>query len=183
MTKKLPHLIEALLFASEEPLSQAQLAKLAERSEEEVVDAISELTVRLDRDSALQLKEIAGGFRLETRPEYYENIRDMFVEKKSQKLSIAALETLALVAYKQPITAIEVAELRMVTSVSAIIRNLLEKKLIKPVGRKKVIGRPMMYGSTKQFLIHFGLGSLADLPALDDFQEKLEEGGETNEKP
>lgn len=172
---KLPNLIEALLFASEEPLSLQQLAKLANHAENEISTAIKQLGQRLDKESALFVREIAGGFRLETRSEFYEDIREMFIDKRASKLSMAALETLALVAYKQPITAIEVAELRMVTSVNAIIRNLLEKKLIKPAGRKKVIGRPMMYATTKEFLIHFGLNKLLDLPSLDDFQEKLKE--------
>jgi segregation and condensation protein B len=171
-------LLEALLFASEGPISQEDLTTFSGKKSKEVKTGLKTLETRLREHSGLVLVQVAGGYRLETKPEYYELIREMFIDKRASKLSMAALETLALVAYKQPITSIEIAELRMVTSVNSIIRNLLEKKLIKPAGRKKVIGRPMMYATTKAFLIHFGLNQLSDLPALEDFQEKLAQNEE-----
>jgi len=166
-------LLEALLFASEGPISLEDLTAFSGKEKKQVRQGLKDLGTRIEKHSGLVLVQVAGGYRLETKPEYYELIREMFIDKRASKLSMAALETLALVAYKQPITSIEIAELRMVTSVNSIIRNLLEKKLIKPAGRKKVIGRPMMYATTKAFLIHFGLNQLSDLPALEDFQENL----------
>ena len=179
--EQLDCILEALLFASEEPLSIADLAGFSGRPEPEVREGLKHLADRLEQSSALSINEIAGGFRLETRPDFYETIREMFEDKRATKLSMATLETLALIAYKQPITAIEVAELRMVTSVNTLIKNLLEKKLIKPAGRKKVVGRPMMYATTKEFLIHFGLNQLSDLPSLEDFQEKIAENSPPDE--
>lgn len=174
--------VEALLFASESPLTVKDLSQYADASESQIESALSSLKERLDKVGGLQLTQLAGGYQLETKQAYYETIRDMFVEKRSSKLSLAALETLALIAYKQPITAIEIAELRMVTSVGSIVKNLLEKKLVKPAGRKKVVGRPMMYATTKEFLIQFGLNHISDLPALEDFQEKIaEEAGPDDE--
>lgn len=160
---------EALLFASEEPLSIERFQELLETDNETIQAALERLKSRLAEGSALCVAHVAGGYRLETKPEYLRDIRGFVQAQKKSKLSMAALETLALIAYKQPITAVEIAEMRMVSSVGPLIKNLLEKKFIKMAGRKQVVGRPMMYRTTKEFLVHFGLNHINDLPSLEEF--------------
>jgi len=123
----------------------------------------------------LQLREIAGGWQIATRPEYHEHIRAYLKSKPSAKLSLAALETLAVIAYKQPVTVPEILDIRGVQSPSAI-KTLLDKRLIVARGRKETVGRPMMYGTSKEFLIQFGLRDLSELPSIEDFQD-LAAGG------
>ena len=171
----LDHTIEALLFAADEPLPLNALCNYTSCERGAIQDGIITLKQRLLESSGLQLIELAGGYRLETKGDYYQMIKEMFQEKKASRLSMAALETLAMVAYKQPVTAVEIAEMRMVSSVSSILKNLLEKKLVKMAGRKKVVGRPMMYSTTKEFLIQFGLNNLRDLPSLDEFKSSYSE--------
>lgn len=162
--------IEALLFASDEPLDLGALSRCLGVSRDEVQTGVARLRTRLKEASGLTLREVAGGLRLETAPDHHGVIQQMFAEKKAQRLSMAALETLAMIAYRQPITGVEIAEMRGVASVSSILKNLLEKKLVRMAGRKKVIGRPMMYGTTREFLIQFGLNSIKDLPSLEEFR-------------
>jgi segregation and condensation protein B len=123
-----------------------------------------------ERGSGLQIRQIAGGWEMTTRPEYHEYIRTFLKTKPSAKLSVAALETLAVIAYKQPVTVAEILEIRGVQSASAI-KTLLEKKLIVAKGRKDTVGKPMTYGTSKEFLIQFGLKDLSELPSIDDFQD------------
>ena len=118
----------------------------------------------------IELRQIAGGFRFSTRAEHSEYIRRFRKQQPSAKLSIAALETLAVIAYKQPVTIPEILEIRGVTSSSAI-KTLLDKRLIVAKGRKKVVGRPMMYGTSKEFLVQFGINDLSELPNLEDFED------------
>ena len=169
-------IIEALIFVSEEPLSAKIIADLL-REDREVVDAaLAELAKEFNgRNSGLQLREVAGGWQFATRPEYHEHVRAYLKSRPGAKLSIASLETLAVIAYKQPVTVPEILEIRGVQSPSSI-KTLLDKKLIVAKGRKETVGRPMMYGTSKDFLIQFGLKDLGELPSMEDFQD-LSEGG------
>jgi segregation and condensation protein B len=120
----------------------------------------------------LQLVEVAGGYQIVTRPDLHEWVRRLFHERSTQKLSVQALETLAVVAYKQPVTALEISEIRGVNT-SGVLNTLLERHLVKIVGRKQVVGRPFMYATTREFLIRFGLNDLDDLPKVEDMAEAL----------
>jgi segregation and condensation protein B len=120
------------------------------------------------------IREIAGGYRMTTRPEHHEHIRAYLKSKPSAKLSLAALETLAVIAYKQPVTLAEVLAIRGKKS-STALQTLLEKKLVSILGRKPVVGRPILYGTSKEFLIHFGLKDLSELPTLEEFAQMAEE--------
>jgi len=164
--------IEALLFVADEPLPFKQLCKiLGDVPEEDVMWALSELVADYDkRESGLEAREIAGGWRISTRPQYHEFIRKYLKSRPSARLSLPALETLAVIAYKQPITIPEILEIRGVTSSSAV-KTLLEKRLIVTKGRKETVGRPMMYGTSKEFLIQFGLKDLSELPSIEDFED------------
>ncbi len=122
--------------------------------------------------AGLHVVEVAGGFQITTRPELHEWVRRLFHERSAQKLSVAALETLSVIAYKQPITQAEIGEIRGVNT-SGVLSTLLERHLIKIVGRKNVIGRPFLYGTTKEFLIRFGLKDLGDLPKIEDMAQQL----------
>ena len=141
---------------------------------------MDELRENLDRlvsqfnsfQQAVEIRQIGGGYRMTTRPSHHEDIRTYLKTKPSAKLSLAALETLAVIAYKQPVTLPEIMEIRGIKGTSTI-HTLLEKKLIETRGRKKVVGRPIMYGTTKEFTLHFGLNDLSELPTLEEFQEVL----------
>jgi segregation and condensation protein B len=139
---------------------------------EDIVRAIEDLKRDYDRPGGLQLVEVAGGLQIVTRPELHEWVRRLFHERTTQKLSVAALETLAVIAYRQPVTAPEVAEIRGVNT-AGVISTLVERKLIKIVGRKQVVGRPFLYGTTREFLDRFGLNDLTDLPKVEDMSELL----------
>src|SRR5215210_3042114 len=164
-------IIEALIFVSEEPISAKTIAELL-REERSVVDvALAELSQEFNgRNGGLQLREVAGGWQFATRPEYHEHVRAFLRSRPSAKLSIASLETLAVVAYKQPVTVPEILEIRGVQSPSSI-KTLLDKKLIVAKGRKETVGRPMMYGTSKDFLLQFGLKDLSELPSIEDFED------------
>ena len=162
---------EALIFVAEEPLDSKSIAKVL-RVEQPVVDeAIQSLVEEYNsRSGGLQLREIAGGWQISTRPEHHEHVRAYLKSRPSAKLSLASLETLAVIAYKQPVTVPEIQEIRGVQSPSAI-KTLLDKRLIVAKGRKETVGRPMMYGTSKEFLIQFGLKDLSELPSIEDFQD------------
>ena len=164
-------IIEALIFVSEEPISAKTIAELL-REERSVIDtALAELSQEFNgRNGGLQLREVAGGWQFATRPEYHEHVRAFLRSRPSAKLSIASLETLAVIAYKQPVTVPEILEIRGVQSPSSI-KTLLDKKLIVAKGRKDTVGRPMMYGTSKEFLMQFGLKDLTELPSMEDFQD------------
>jgi segregation and condensation protein B len=169
---ELKPVIEALLFVADEPLPFKQLCKiLGDIPEEDVMWALNELVTDYEqRGSGLEAREIAGGWRISTRPQYHEFIRKYLKSRPSARLSLPALETLAVIAYKQPITIPEILEIRGVTSSSAV-KTLLEKRLIVTKGRKETVGRPMMYGTSKEFLIQFGLKDLTELPSIEDFED------------
>ena len=167
--------IEAILYVAEEPLPSKQMAKILGGVEErDVVAAIEELMREYDeRASGFEIREIAGGWRISTRPQYHDFIRKYLKTRPSARLSLPALETLAVVAYKQPITIPEILEIRGVSSTSAI-KTLLEKRLLVTKGRKETVGRPMMYGTSKDFLIQFGLKDLTELPSIEDFEDLVQ---------
>lgn len=175
---ELVSICEALIFVSEEPLPVKSLADILGEDKGWVQVAIEELAKEFnERGGGLMLREVAGGWQFATRPEHHENIRAYLKSKPSAKLSLAALETLAVIAYKQPVTVPEILEIRGVQSSSAI-KTLLDKRLIIAKGRKETVGRPMMYGTSKDFLLQFGLRDLSELPNVEDFED-LAGGGET----
>jgi segregation and condensation protein B len=170
---QLEAIVEALVFASPEPLTPKMLFRLlADEPKEEVQAALDGLAARYDRPGGLHLAQVAGGFQITTRPELHEWVRRLFHERSAAKLSVAALETLSVIAYRQPVTAAEVNEIRAVNA-SGVLSTLLERHLIKIVGRKNVVGRPFLYGTTKEFLIRFGLKDLSDLPKIEDVVQSL----------
>jgi segregation and condensation protein B len=170
---ELKAILEALIFASPEPLVPKQIFKLLETEpREDVQAALDELKRDYERVSGLQLVEVAGGYQIVTRPELHEWVRRLFQERTTQKLTVQALETLAVIAYRQPVTALEITEIRGVNT-SGVLNTLLERHLIKIVGRKQVVGRPFMYATTREFLIRFGLNDLTDLPKVEDMAEAL----------
>jgi segregation and condensation protein B len=170
---ELKAIVEALIFASPEPLTPRMLFKLlADEPKEDVSATIQALKVDYDTRPGLQFVEVAGGYQIVTRPELHEWVRRLFHERSTQKLTVQSLETLAVVAYKQPITALEIGEIRGVNT-SGVLATLLERHLIKIVGRKNVVGRPFLYSTTKEFLIRFGLNDLSDLPKIEDMAEAL----------
>ena len=174
MSDQLKPIIEALIFASPEPLTPKTLYKLLDGEPREDVDAaLASLRADYERPGGLQIVEVAGGFQLVTRPELHEWVRKLFHERTTQKLSVQALETLAVIAYKQPITAPEIAEIRGVSSSGGVLATLVERHLIKTVGRKQVVGRPFMYATTREFLERFGLNDLSDLPKVDEMSDAL----------
>jgi segregation and condensation protein B len=163
--------LEALLYASGEPLSVKDLKNALPEAGDRIRPALEELKELYGREGrGLQLVEVAGGFQITTRPEFHEVVSRLLSSPKPARLSLQALETLAVIAYRQPITVPELLDLRGVRSAS-VVRTLLEKKLVRIVGRKPVVGRPLMYGTTKEFLLRFGLKDLRDLPQLKDMSE------------
>ena len=173
MSDDLKPVIEALIFASPDPLTPKMLFKLLENEPREDVEAALEALKRdYDRPGGLQLVEVAGGYQIVTRPDLHEWVRRLFHERTTQRLSVQALETLAVIAYKQPITALEVTEIRGVNT-AGVLSTLLDRHLIKIVGRKRVVGRPFLYATTREFLIRFGLKDLDDLPKVEDMAEAL----------
>jgi segregation and condensation protein B len=163
--------IEALIFVSEEPLSTKEIAKVLKEEKEVVAEALTVLAEEFNgRNGGLQLREVAGGWQFATRPEFHEHVRTFLKTRPSAKLTIASLETLAVIAYRQPVTVPEILEIRGVQSPSAI-KTLLDKKLIVAKGRKDTVGRPMMYGTSKEFLLQFGMKDLSELPSVEDFHD------------
>jgi segregation and condensation protein B len=174
MSEHLKPILEALIFASPEPLTMKDAADFLgdEATPDEVEAALALLKHDYERAGGLQLVEVAGGYQIVTRPELHEYVRRLFHERTSQKLSVQALETLAVIAYRQPVTAPEIGEIRGVNT-SGVLNTLIGRKLVKIVGRKPVVGRPFMYGTTREFLEKFGLNDLSDLPKVEDLAEVL----------
>jgi len=164
--------IEAAIYITDEPLTVDQIAKAVEQPVETVKEVLAELVSEYAQpDRGLTVRELAGGYKMGTKPEHHESIRQ-FVKKLQPplKLSLPALETLAVVAYKQPITAPEIMEIRGVQG-AGVLKTLLDRRLIATGGRKDVVGKPIMYKTTKEFLVQFGLSSLKELPTLKEFEE------------
>jgi segregation and condensation protein B len=172
--KELKPIIEALIFVAEEPITAKQLAEVLEGERAEDIKAACEQLIEEfnSRGGGLEIRKIAGGYCMRTRPELSEYVRRYLKAQPSARLSLAALETLAVIAYKQPITIPEIMQIRGVNSTSAI-KTLLDRRLIVAKGRKQVVGRPMLYGTSKEFLIHFGLNDLSELPGLEDFEDLM----------
>jgi segregation and condensation protein B len=145
---------------------------LNDEPKEDVLAAVKALQQDYEQRGGLHLAEVAGGYQITTRPEFHDWVRRLFHERTTQKLSVQSLETLAVIAYKQPITAAEIGEIRGVNT-AGVLSTLMERHLIKIVGRKNVIGRPFLYGTTKEFLIRFGLRDLNDLPRVEDMAAAL----------
>ena len=165
-------LVEAVIYITDEPLSADQIAIALQQPAELVGRVLEELTAEYNQPGhGLTVREIAGGYKMSTKPEHHEAIR-AFVKnlKPALKLSLAALETLALIAYKQPITAPEVMDVRGVQG-AGVLKTLLDRKLIATSGRKQVVGKPILYKTTKEFLVQFGLKDLSELPTLKEFEE------------
>jgi len=173
VSAELKAVVEALIFASPEPLTPKMLFRLlADEPKEDVKATVEALKADYESRPGLQFVEVAGGYQIVTRPELHEWVRRLFHERSTQRLTVQSLETLAVIAYKQPITALEVGEIRGVNT-SGVLTTLLERHLIKIIGRKNVVGRPFLYATTKEFLIRFGLNDLTDLPKIEDMAEAL----------
>lgn len=164
-------IVEALIFVADEPITTKLLAEVLDEHRDAIEAAVVELQKEYEsRESGLQIREIAGGWQIATRTELHEEVRKFLKTRPSAKLSLASLETLAVIAYKQPVTVPEILEIRGVQSASAI-KTLLEKRLIVTKGHKETVGRPMQYGTSKEFLIQFGLKDLTELPSIEDFED------------
>ncbi len=171
---ELVSIVEALIFVADEPITLKTLADVLEEEKATIESAIDELKSEYEqRQGGLQLREIAGGWQISTRTEFHEEVRKFLKTRPNAKLSLAALETLAVIAYKQPSTIPEILEIRGVQSASAI-KTLLDKRLIITNGRKETVGRPMQYGTSKNFLIQFGLKDLTELPSIEDFEDLVQ---------
>ncbi|HEV7570188.1 MAG TPA: SMC-Scp complex subunit ScpB [Thermoanaerobaculia bacterium] len=168
--------LEAILFVSNEPVKLDELAEaFADEGREAVIAQLEEIKRALDDHlGGFMLEQTAGGWRLATRAEHDPILKKYFAKKGENRLSIAALETLAIVAYRQPITAPEVSEIRGVNS-NQTIRTLLERRMIRVAGRKNVVGSPFLYRSTREFLVHFGLNDIRDMPRLEEFGDLIGE--------
>ncbi len=169
-------IIEALLFASDAPLSSQKISSLLEgAAAHEVETAIDELNQKYQQeDRSFSIRKVAGGFQMYTLPDYGPWVEKLLAFRQTRNLSPAALEALAVIAYKQPVVKSEIEHVRGVES-SWVIRGLLEKNLVTIKGRKKSLGRPLLYGTTTEFLSYFGLGSINDLPKMEELEELMKE--------
>jgi len=167
-TAELKAILEALIFASPEPLTAKALVKLLDTEpKEDVHAALSALKGDYERPGGLQLVEVAGGYQIVTRPDLHEWVRRLFHERTTQKLTVQGLETLAVIAYRQPVGRAEIEEIRGV-SAGGVLRSLQERGLIEVVGRSEALGRPLLYGTAAMFLELLGLRDLADLPRAEE---------------
>lgn len=165
-------ILEAIVYVAEEPLTLAQIAASLQQPPERIRNLLDQLIAEFDQPAhGVSIREVAGGYKMATKPEHHEAVRN-FVKslKPPLKLSLPALETLAVIAYKQPATGPEIMEIRGVQG-GGVLKTLLDRKLIAVAGRKNVIGKPMLYKTTKEFLIQFGLKDLSELPSLKEFEE------------
>src|SRR6266498_3170457 len=177
--------LEAIIYAAETPITLDQMIQLVKDSagisngtelRSEVLRALTELKVGYSTDAhGIEIREIAGGYRMSTKPEQHDLVRSFAKSLKPPiRLSLPALETLAVIAYKQPVTVPEISEIRGVDS-SGVIGTLLDRKLITTSGRKDVIGRPILYKTTKEFLLRFGLKDVNELPSMEEFEKLVAE--------
>jgi segregation and condensation protein B len=168
-------LLEAIVYLAREPISVDAIRKaLPEVDPKEIEACIADLMEKYQQPHhGIEVREIAGGLRFSTKPEHHETLRAFLqAQAPPTRLSLAALETLAVIAYKQPATIPEIQEIRGVQA-TGVIKTLLDKKLVAAAGRKEVLGRPILYKTTKDFLIHFGLKDLSDLPSMEEFEELI----------
>ncbi len=185
--------IEAIIYAAETPITVDQIVELVKQSagiedktqlRSEVLRALTELKVEYSMDThGIEIREIAGGYRMSTKPEQHDLVRSFAKSLKPPiRLSLPALETLAVIAYKQPVTVPEISEIRGVDS-SGVIATLLERKLITTSGRKDVVGRPILYKTTKEFLLRFGLKDVNELPSMEEFEKLVAESFQSDLLP
>ena len=171
---ELVSVVEALVFVADEPITSKLLSDVLGEDKQAVDAAVEQLREEYEnRESGLQVREVAGGWQIATRTEFHEEVRKFLKTRPSAKLSLASLETLAVIAYKQPVTVPEILEIRGVQSASAN-KTLLDKRLIVAKGRKETVGRPMQYGTSKDFLMQFGLKDLTELPSIEDFEDLVQ---------
>ena len=171
--RKIRPALEALLFSSSRPVKEVELAEVLEATPEAVAAALASLAEEAEAPSrGIRLESVAGGWRYVTRPEFDSLLRKFHEVTERSRLSLAALETLAIIAYRQPITMPEIQEIRGVNS-SSVLTTLLEKKLVTTSGRKPVVGTPFLYRTTREFLVRFGLNELDDLPKPEELDEDL----------
>jgi segregation and condensation protein B len=171
--RKIRPALEALLFSSSRPVRESELAEVLEATPEAVAAALASLAEEADAPArGIRLESVAGGWRYVTRPEFDSLLRKFHEVTERSRLSLAALETLAIIAYRQPITMPEIQEIRGVNS-SSVLTTLLEKKLVTTAGRKPVVGTPFLYRTTREFLVRFGLNELDDLPKPEELDEEL----------
>jgi segregation and condensation protein B len=164
--------LEAIVYVTDEPLTVVQMAGAMGEPVESIKKLLDKLVAEYERpEHGLAVREVAGGYKMATKPEHHEAVR-AFVKNLNPplKLSLAALETLAVIAYKQPLTAPEIMEIRGVQG-AGVLKTLLDRKLITTAGRKNVVGKPILYKTTKEFLVQFGLKDLHELPSLKEFEE------------
>jgi len=169
--------IEAIIYATEEPATTAQIASVLGLEPARVQNAIDALAARYAGEQhGIEVRAVAGGYRMATKPQHHEAVRRFIKSLKPPiRLSLPALETLAVIAYRQPVTAPEIKEIRGVDA-AGVLNTLLEKKLITTAGRKEVIGKPILYRTTRDFLVRFGLNGLSELPSLKEFEEMTRAG-------
>lgn len=169
---QLKAVLEAIIYVSEEPLTLSQMAASLKQPAERIRTLLDQLIADFDEPGhGVSVREVAGGFKMATKAEHHDAVRNFVKSLKAPlKLSLPALETLAVIAYKQPVTAPEIMEIRGVQG-TGVLKTLLDRKLIAAAGRKNVIGKPILYKTTKEFLIQFGLKDLSELPTLKEFEE------------
>ncbi len=169
---QLKAVLEAIVYVTEEPLSAIQIADALGEPRERVEKLLEHLVAEFDSpEHGVTIREVAGGYKMATKAEHHERVRTFVRSLRPPiKLSLPALETLAVIAYKQPITAPEILEIRGVQG-AGVLKTLLDRKLIATAGRKNVIGKPILYKTTKEFLVQFGLKDLSELPTLKEFEE------------
>ncbi len=175
-------IIEALLFASDKPLSAAQIKEVLEEADSSIIKA---QIVQLGNEyketgRSFNITEVAGGYQISTGPQYAPWLKKLYSKSRAEKLSRPSLETLSIIAYRQPITRMEIEDIRGV-NVDGVLKTLLEKSLVRIKGRKPVAGRPFFYVTTRQFLEFFGLQSLEELPSLGEFEDGAFEPGKHSE--
>lgn len=169
---QLKAILEAVVYITDEPLSAQQMAAALQQPIDKIKRLLDEIVLEFAKpEHGLSVREVAGGYKMATKVEHHEAVR-AFVKKLTPplKLSLAALETLAVIAYKQPVTAPEIMDIRGVQGVG-VLKTLLDRKLIAESGRKNVVGKPILYKTTKEFLVQFGLKDVTELPTLKEFEE------------
>jgi segregation and condensation protein B len=170
----LDSIIEAILFTSETPMTAVRLAEITETTRGEALEAIDRLNVFYAESSrAFRIAPIAGGFQMVTSAQFARVLSKLHAERVPTRLSRAALETLAIIAFKQPVTRAEIDAIRGVSASDRVLRHLLERKAVRIAGRAEAPGRPLLYGTTREFLTYFGLSSLSDLPRSEELDALL----------
>ena len=164
--------VESIIYVTDQPLTADQIASGLGHPVEKIQDILAGLSAEFEKpEHGVVVREVAGGYQMATKPEHHDAVRAFAKTLKAPiKLSLAALETLAVIAYKQPVTAPEILEIRGVQG-AGVVKTLLDRKLIAPAGRKNVVGKPMQYKTTREFLVQFGLKDMSELPSLKEFEE------------